>query len=134
MSLLKRLTRNRVTRGIRDWLLRKKVARCTTRSSLNREYLNMNFEEMAEYHVQFAKIFRNHTMRIESGDWHVVFEGKRINLPIEEASIWLDWDNAISILGHESEIKQTYSHLINSPLKPELFLDVHSLHQNIVKI
>ncbi len=124
ISLLSRLKSNRLTRGLSDWLHRRKVARNSTRLSLNLEYIKMSHDDMAEYHARFAKIFRHQAVTVESGEWYVMFQGQRINLPIEEASIWLDWDNATSILGHESEIKQTYAHLVKSPLKPELFIDV----------
>jgi FkbM family methyltransferase len=37
---------------------------------------------------------------------------------------WLDWDNALSILGHDIEIKKTYTALIASDQRPTRFVDV----------
>ncbi len=38
--------------------------------------------------------------------------------------MWLDWDAALSILGHEVEIKETYASLLASTVPPDLFIDV----------
>jgi len=35
-------------------------------------------------------------------------------MPLRSSSLWLDWDCAISVLGHDREIKETYLRLINA--------------------
>ena len=38
--------------------------------------------------------------------------------------MWLDWDAAMSALGHETHVKRTYATLLASPDRPNLFIDV----------
>jgi FkbM family methyltransferase len=38
--------------------------------------------------------------------------------------MWLDWDIALTILGNEIEIKKTYLSIINSPMRPDIFIDI----------
>lgn len=45
-------------------------------------------------------------------------------MPLTAERFWLDWDTALSIVGHETEIKDTYLALIGSREAPELFLDI----------
>jgi FkbM family methyltransferase len=63
-------------------------------------------------------------LAVEEGLWHVNFIGRKISLPLRPNLIWLDWDNAVSILGHDIEVKQTYAALLAQPDRPALFLDV----------
>src|SRR5207249_3638516 len=58
------------------------------------------------------------------GLWTVTFLGRPIRLSLRPGQMWLDWDAALSILGHEVEIKETYSSLLASSASPELFIDV----------
>ncbi|CAA9891487.1 conserved hypothetical protein [Candidatus Methylobacter favarea] len=45
-------------------------------------------------------------------------------MPLTSERFWLDWDTAVSITGHDIEIKQTYEALIGSSEPPELFIDI----------
>lgn len=38
--------------------------------------------------------------------------------------MWLDWDGALAVLGHDHEVKDFYSKILNSSLRPDLFVDV----------
>jgi FkbM family methyltransferase len=38
--------------------------------------------------------------------------------------MWLDWDNALSILGHEPEIKETYEALVRRSYAPRCVFDI----------
>jgi FkbM family methyltransferase len=38
--------------------------------------------------------------------------------------MWLDWDNAVSIVANDWEVKQTYENILCSPNRPTLFFDV----------
>lgn len=53
------------------------------------------------------------------------FNGTVIRLPLRPMHARLDWTAAISILGHETEIKSTYAHLLaNRDFPIDFFLDV----------
>jgi FkbM family methyltransferase len=56
--------------------------------------------------------------------WKIVFEGKTILMPLTPERFWLDWDSAVSIVGNDVEVKDTYAALIQSRDAPELFIDI----------
>lgn len=100
------------------------IAHSFSRRWLNALYGRLTFSQKHFVHRYFAKIFRDEPHRVDSGHWIVEFVGRQIQLPLRPEQIWLDWDSAVSILGHEIEVKQTYASLINSPMRPELFIDI----------
>jgi len=53
----------------------------------------------------------------------VRFAGRDVVVPLTAERAWLDWDTALSLLGHEPEIKRTYAALVRRA-PPRLFFDV----------
>lgn len=101
------------------------VARPSSRAALNVVYEKLGPAQRARFHKTFAKIFRgDHPRPAEKGFWTVRFAGKEIRVPLNPERLWLDWDTAVSILGHDLEIKESYAALLNSPERPDLFVDV----------
>jgi FkbM family methyltransferase len=45
-------------------------------------------------------------------------------MPLRSDWSWLDWDTAVSIVGHDIELKQTYAAIIGSEQRPMIFLDI----------
>ena len=105
-------------------LIRHSVANARTRTLLNGLYLRLNAGQRRFAHSKFAKIFRGVSSGIQTGEWVVEFLGRKVRLPLRQESMWLDWDTAISILGHDTEVKETYAYLIRSETPPELFIDI----------
>jgi FkbM family methyltransferase len=95
-----------------------------SRKLLNKLYLNFNSQQKSFFHRYFAKTFREHNLTGNSGIWRVFFQGKTILIPLETEQFWLDWDTALSIVGHDIEVKDTYQALLNSSEAPELFIDI----------
>src|SRR5262249_486601 len=95
-----------------------------TRTLLNHYYNTLSDTQLAEVHSRFATLFREDVGQPPPGLWVVYFEGRKITLPIRAGWFWLDWDTALSILGHEIEIKKTYRYLLGSASAPELFVDI----------
>jgi len=96
-----------------------------SRRLLNAAYLRLNASQRASLHRAFAKTFRSSRIRGRDGSWKVVFGDRSVALPLHSGSFWLDWDNAVSIAGHDIEVKQTYEALLGLPSeKPELFVDI----------
>jgi FkbM family methyltransferase len=102
---------------------RRLVSRKRTRAALNQVYLRLPEPAHVDLYDRYAKMFRGVECDVESGVWRVPFRGRRIALPITPGRIWLDWDAALSLLGHEPEIKRTYRALL-AHRPPDLFLDV----------
>lgn len=96
-----------------------------SRWALNAVYLKLTPSQRARFHHQFAKIFRNTYIRGSGGNWKVVFSNKKILMPLNSENFWLEWDIAVSIVGHDIEVVQTYEALVGSRSeKPDLFLDI----------
>jgi FkbM family methyltransferase len=79
---------------------------------------------MGYFHMKYAEIFRNHSIERINGIWKVSVEGRDVLIPLRPVQLWLDWDTALSVLGQDIEIKETYLALINSFESPKLFIDV----------
>lgn len=94
------------------------------RTCLNWIYSQFSYRQKGEFHARFAKLFRSHDARVENGNWTVVFHGRKISVPLRQQTIWLDWDSALSLLGHEVEIKATYEALLDASAHPCCVFDV----------
>ncbi len=95
-----------------------------SRAAFNAGYRRCDFERAEAVYYRFAKMFRHRKPSTVSGDWTVDFIGRRIRIPLRSEHLWLDWDIALSVLGHESAIKKTYAAIIRSSWRPDLFVDV----------
>lgn len=119
---------NTIKRGV-QFLSRSSVraiaAFSWSRWVLNAVYMVLTPSQRALFHESFAKIFRNNHMQGRDGTWKVIFAGKNILMPLASETFWLDWDTAVSIVGHDIEVKQTYEALTClSSMKPDLFIDI----------
>lgn len=100
------------------------AAREVPRWVLNRFYSALSLEQQERFHTRFAKIFRNYQSRFEDGEWSVTFAGKRMKIPLIKTGADLDWDVAISVAGHDGDIKRSYKTLLRLKKPPRLFLDI----------
>jgi FkbM family methyltransferase len=95
------------------------------RNVFNPLYERLGWKALHRFYLLFAKIYLNGNYPgFEDGTWSVRFQGRRLLIPLRRRESWLDWDTALSILGHDQEVKQTYDGLLNSPAAPEAFLDI----------
>src|SRR5258708_38648999 len=63
-------------------------------------------------------------MREPSAQWTTRFMGHDIFIPLVPDRMWLHWDLAVSMMGHDIEVKQTYSELLSNDIRPDLFFDI----------
>jgi len=61
---------------------------------------------------------------VATGEWSIRFVNQKIRVPLSPSWSGLDWDFAVSVIGHDTEIKQTYAALVTSDQRPSLFLDI----------
>lgn len=118
-----------ILKKVGQWPISKSFIRVTVTFSWSRRlvndiYIRLTPHQKNVFHSYYAKIFRGRNCKINKGNWHLYFRGKKLNLPLRTESMWLDWDTALSVLGHGTDVKETYLHLINSQERPELFIDV----------
>jgi FkbM family methyltransferase len=100
------------------------AARSGWRKRADAAYQALPWRGKALAHRAWAKLFRRSDAAFEPGDWRVRFAGRDVIVPLSAARAWLDWDVALSLLGHDPEIKRTYAALVRSAHRPRLFFDV----------
>ncbi len=94
------------------------------RRLLNGLYLRLPPDHRRLFHAKFSKIFRGSSLRQTDGFWQVEFVERPIWMPLVAGQYWLTWDCAVSIVGHDMEVKQTYEAILHSQEKPDLFVDI----------
>lgn len=122
--LLRSVRRISFLRSAAEVLIRFLVSKEKPRSRLNRFFNRLNIDEKAIFQNLACKVFTNREGRIDEGIWAAEFSGREIKMPLRNESIWLDWDNAVSITGHDFEVKSTYEELIRSEFRPRVFFDI----------
>lgn len=122
--MLNRLLSNRYSRPILRDIVRRMATRRWSRAILNRFYLSLSWPQRAWFHGMVANIFKDRNDAVASGTWTIRFGDKLIELPITRERMWLDWESAVSVVGHDIEVKQTYEELLKSNNPPELFIDI----------
>ena len=100
------------------------VTKRIPRSLLNLWYRTLSDQSKLRFYERYSKVFRGSDAKVAPGAWTINFCGRDIKLPLRPEFSWLDWDNAVSIVGHDLEIKQTYAALLASNQRPQLFIDV----------
>jgi FkbM family methyltransferase len=103
---------------------RKSLANSKSRIRLNNVYNKLSYRDRIFFHYLFARIFRNVDAPQISTQWNLRFLKTNIYMPLRRETLWLDWDLAVSILGHDIEIKSFYERLLSSEKKPTCFFDV----------
>ena len=104
--------------------VRMMASRPTTRRLLNYVYEALTWRQKEYWHSEYSKLFRDVPIRVAGGTWQATFAGRRMSLPLSGENMRLEWDSALSLLGHEIEIKRAYAVLMRSPYRPTLFFDV----------
>jgi len=94
------------------------------RSWVNHFFDNLNYEEKRVFHSIFSEIFRGKKIEFKPDIWKLTFGRSYVQIPLTKEQLWLDWDTALSVIGHDHEIKQTYESLILSKFAPTCFLDI----------
>lgn len=74
-------------------------------------------------HAAFAKLFRQRKALHHLPNWQGRFLEAHFSIPLRGPELWLDWDTALSINGHDTEVKLTYAYLLKKR-RPGLFFDV----------
>jgi FkbM family methyltransferase len=121
--ILKATNKIKPVKKMAQSICRYAVTHTNTRKWLNKFYNKLNQKERIVFHYFFARIFRNKKSPPINAVWTIQFNGKDIQMPLRTESLWLDWDLAVSIMGHDLEIKYFYEKLIHSK-KPATFFDI----------
>ncbi len=94
---------------------------------LNSFYSTLDNNEKEIFYTSYSKIFRDESDIISQPldtTWSVNFANITVKVPLQSEMMWLDWDTAVSIIGHDIEVKKFYQKLILSEYKPKLVFDI----------
>jgi FkbM family methyltransferase len=94
------------------------------REAFNGVHLRLGVTGQARLHAHFSRVLYGATRPVDRGSWRVRFAGREIIVPIDSSHAGLSWDAALSLLGHDHEVKQTYAAILESRYRPDLFIDV----------
>lgn len=122
--ILKIIKKVPILKSIAQGILRHQVFNQKCMKKLNNFYRKLSFPALKEFHAIFSKTFKTGSYPDFSAEWVIHFASKEIRMPLQGKSLWLDWDTALSIKGHDVEIKSFYEKLILSDHKPSVFFDI----------
>lgn len=95
-----------------------------SRQVLSSTYGWLSWSQKRAFHERFNRTFWSGPPAVVSGDWAVVFQGRRIRVPLTSSALPLDWDLGVALLGHDVDVKETYAALLASSERPDVFVDV----------
>jgi FkbM family methyltransferase len=105
-------------------LIRTLATRRGTRRVLNAVYSSLTAANRVRFYGRFSKVFRERQGAFQDGSWNLRFDGKQLIVPLRSGYTWLDWDAALSIIGHDSELKHTYRSLARLEHPPRVVFDI----------
>ncbi|MEO8583504.1 MAG: FkbM family methyltransferase [Flavitalea sp.] len=111
-NILKRGLRFTLKTSFFKFLLIKALKEKKSRDALNQMYNKLGYKSKSQVHFLLSKFFTNQQIKFKDALWKINFNNKVLSLPLAEKNLWLDWDQALSILGHDITIKETYEDLI----------------------
>lgn len=100
------------------------ICHTPTRRLLNALYLAAPFNLHVRAYDYCAKLFRSGEVPALVDRWRVRVADADLYLPLRADQTKLDWDLALTLLGHDPQVKQTYFQLLRSNLRPDLFVDI----------
>lgn len=118
------MLRERLITRLHRAVARQLFGRTSTRRLMNDFYLKLEWAGRKRFWERYAKIYRNREVAVDSGVWRTEIGGRQLIVPLQQDTIWLDWDTAASICGHNVDVKITYEYILGSDRKPDLFLDI----------
>src|SRR5262245_16874733 len=115
----------RYTRSASLFMVRQLASRASTRGRLNKIFDALSPAQKERMHDRFNGIFYGpHLPVVEPGPWYHTFEGHAIKTAITAKHAGFDWDMALSILGHDVLVKESYRNLLRFSKRPDLFIDI----------
>ena len=98
------------------------------RRAVNRYHLRLRDDGLIRFHGLYAKIFRRklfeRLMPAVSARWIVRFFGRDLIMPLDRDGMWLNWDLAVSITGHDVEVVRAFEEFLSCSSPPNMFFDV----------
>lgn len=116
MGIVNKLINNRFTRRIRPTFDRFAMRYSVTLKLYNKMANRISNSARHALWEQSAKSAVNHSVKFAAQAWQVDDGVVRFQLPLRNEFAGLDWDAAISTLGHDVEVKALYRKLVQAAL------------------
>jgi len=95
---------------------------------VNAHYNALSDAQKIRFYESYCKLFHSalvKKLRVRvAGTWSVQFGAATVYIPLRAQHIALDWDSALSLIGHDYPVKKYYLEALRGPDKPELFIDI----------
>jgi FkbM family methyltransferase len=105
--------------------MRARVLRPSELAKLNCEYLTLTPGAQLSFYERYAKLFHEQEATAAiNAEWRTRFADQEFVVPLRAASLWLDFDYAVSLSVHDLDVKLAYQTFLRHQFRPELFIDV----------
>lgn len=111
-------------RRLACWLIYASSRRRWSRGLLNALYHRLSWRQKRIFSSLSFLQFRDRPAQIEEGSWELRFARRRLSLPLGNQQTWVDWNQAVTALGYDIELKQTYAAVLTSAHPPRVVFDV----------
>lgn len=115
--------------------LRCMVRHAATRYILNGIYDQLSLKNKHIFYRSFKELFYGHDASFKACFWEVRVPTEKIRLPLGHKDTPLEWEQALSCLGHDAEMRDFYFALLRTSSRPNVMLDVganYGLHSLIM--
>lgn len=93
------------------------------KSIINNIYNKFDYIQRKAFYALFSKALVNKKINVKTSTWKIYFCNKKILMPLRSNNINLDWDLAVSIIGHDLDVIKSYEVLIKNNLV-KCFFDI----------
>lgn len=87
-------------------------------------YDHSSFAMKGRFFARTCYVFEDGSPPRCQGQWSTRFLDKRVSVPLSGASLWRDWNCAVSLLGADWEVKETYAAILAGNNRPRTVFDV----------
>ena len=116
---------NRISRAPKQRMMRRRLVRPEAIAELNRRYNLLSLEAKRDFYELYSQICRAELKTKDYRElWSIDLQNGVLKLPLYSDQLWLHWDSAVSVLGHDLKVKQSYVNLLKSAERPDLFVDI----------
>lgn len=95
-----------------------------TRRLFRMAYDHSSFAMKGRFHALTWAVFEDGSAPSCHGQWSARFLDKTVSVPLCGAYLWRDWSCAVSLLGADWEIKETYDAILVGANRPRTVFDV----------
>lgn len=110
------ISKTKIANNLFTYIVKMILSNLFIKSKVNSLYNKFNYFQKKIFYALFSKAIINKKIEVESSTWEIIFCNKKISMPLRKEHINLDWDLAVSILGHDLDVIKSYETLIKNSM------------------